>query len=263
MTTSVYAVNPDGTQKWVFATGGAAKPRRRSAPTGPFTSAPMTTTSTPSGLPMCTPTPTATPTATQTATPTPTPTTSIYAPASLAFPNTPVGDTYAKNLTVKNTGHAPLFIYSVTSNDLAEFAATGATTCPSGGSGLAPGLTCTIAIGFTPNALGARSATLTLNDNTLTSPQSVALSGTGTITMRLSLASYGFGSVKDGSKAVKGVVVYNYQTNPVSLSESFSDPTPAISASRAAPAPRRWRRRRAARCTLLTLRPRWVPNRRP
>ncbi|MFZ0246871.1 MAG: choice-of-anchor D domain-containing protein, partial [Candidatus Binatus sp.] len=37
-------------------------------------------------------------------------------------------------------------------------------------------------------------------------------------------ASYGFGSVKDGSKAAKLVVVYNYQTNPVSLSESFSGP---------------------------------------
>ncbi len=221
---NVYAVNPNGTQKWVFATGGAPSPPAIGADGTIYFGDNDGNLYAVGACPCATPTPTATPTATQTATPTPTPTTSIYAPASLAFPNTPVGDTYAKNLTVKNTGHAPLFIYSVTSNDLAEFAATGATTCPSGGSGLAPGLTCTIAIGFTPNALGARSATLTLNDNTLTSPQRVALSGTGTITMRLSLASYGFGSVKDGSKAVKGVVVYNYQTNPVSLSESFSGP---------------------------------------
>ncbi len=42
--------------------------------------------------------------------------------------------------------------------------------------------------------------------------------------MTVTPASYGFGSVKDGSKAVKVIVVHNYQTNPVSLSEGFSGP---------------------------------------
>ena len=135
--------------------------------------------------------------------------------------NSPVSDTVTKNLTVKNTGTNLLFIYSVTSND-PEFAATGATTCPPGG--LAPGLTCTIAIGFTPSTLGVRSATLSVSDNTPTSPQHVALTRTGTITMTVLPASYGFGSVKDGSKAVKAIIVHNYQTNPVSLSEGFSGP---------------------------------------
>ena len=83
----------------------------------------------------------------------------------------PVGDTVTKNITVRNTGTNLLFIGNVTSND-PEFAATGATTCPPGG--LAHLATCTIAIGFTPSALGAHSATLSVNDNTATSPQSVA-----------------------------------------------------------------------------------------
>ena len=112
-------------------------------------------------------------TATATATPTPTamPTTSISVPASLAMGSSPVGNIITKNLTVRNTGTNLLFIGNVTSND-PEFAATGATTCPPGG--LAHLASCTITIGFTPSALGSHSATLQVNDNTATSPQSVA-----------------------------------------------------------------------------------------
>ncbi len=135
--------------------------------------------------------------------------------------NSPVGNTLTRNLTVRNTGTNLLFVGSVTSND-PEFAATGATSCPPGG--LAHLATCTIAIGFTPSALGPHGATLSINDNTATSPQHVAVTGTGTVTMTVSTASYGFGSVKDGSKAVKAIVVHNYQTNSVSLSEGFSGP---------------------------------------
>jgi len=109
----------------------------------------------------------------------------------------------------------------VTSND-SEFAATGATTCPGGG--LAHLATCTITIGFTPSSLGGHSATLQVFDNASSSPQHVAASGTGTADMTVSPTSYGFGSVRDGSKAVKAIIVHNYQTNPVSLSEGFSGP---------------------------------------
>jgi hypothetical protein len=135
----------------------------------------------------------------------------------------PVENTVTRNLTVVNTGRTnPLFIESVTSSDPAEFAATGITTCPA--SGLAHGLSCTFAIGFTPSALGARSATLHIFDNTSTSPQSVALSGTGTADLTVAPTSYGFGSVKDGSTAVTAIVVHNYQSIPVSLNEGFSGP---------------------------------------
>jgi hypothetical protein len=138
--------------------------------------------------------------------------------------SSPVGDAITKNLTIKNTGANPLFIGSVTSND-PEFAATGATTCPTGG--LAHLASCTIAIGFTPSSLGAHSATLQVNDNTATSPQSVALSGTGTIDMTVTPASVSIGNVKDGMKVVEAVSVSNKQANSVSLSEGFSGPNAA------------------------------------
>ncbi len=82
--------------------------------------------------------------------------------------NSPVGDMAIKNLTVRNTGHTnPLFITGVTSN-APEFAATGVTTCSTGR--LAPLTSCTIAIGFTPSALGPHSATLQVFDDAASKP---------------------------------------------------------------------------------------------
>lgn len=139
----------------------------------------------------------------------------------MIFPALQWGDTPTRNLTVTNTGKtSPLFIGSVTSSDPTEFAVR-TSTCPSGGIGLAPGLACTIAIGFTPRDLDVRRATLKISDNTASSPQSVALSGNGTITMMVTPTGYGFRNLKVGSKATKELTVQNLQTNPVSLTEAF------------------------------------------
>jgi hypothetical protein len=134
-------------------------------------------------------------------------------------------DTSTKNLTVKTTGSHLLFIGSETSNDPAEFAATGNTTCPAGG--LSPTLTCTIEVSFTPGALGTRTATLSVNDNTPTSPQHVALSGTGTVDMTVSPASESIGNTKFGVKVPNTITVYNKQPHSVSLSKSISGPNAA------------------------------------
>ena len=142
---------------------------------------------------------TATPTATAT------PTTSISVSATLAMGSALVGNTITKDLMVTNTGANLLFVGAVTSND-PEFAATGATTCPPGG--LAHLSTCAIAISFTPRAAGLHSATLQVHDNVAGSPQNVAVTGTGTVNMTVTPTSFGFGSVKDGMKSVKVIVVH-------------------------------------------------------
>jgi hypothetical protein len=140
--------------------------------------------------------------------------TTMSVTASVAFGNEAVGNTSARNITIRNTGHAnPLFVH-VTSSD-AEFAPTGATTCST--AGIAPLTSCTIAIGFTPNGLGARSATLTIVDNTPTSPQHVAVSGTGTVDMTVTPTSFMFSSTKIGLKKAKTITVHNYQSKLVSL----------------------------------------------
>ncbi len=168
-------------------------------------------------------TPTATPTATKTATATATPTPVASVPASLAFGSEPVGDNVTKTITVRNTGHAPLVISSVIPSD-PEYALSGTGTCGAIPVTVAADASCTLGVAFTPNAVGAHGATLTVSDNTRTSPQHVSLSGTGTIDMTVTPASYAFGSVRDASRTTKSITVHNYQPSSVSLSESFSGP---------------------------------------
>jgi hypothetical protein len=122
-------------------------------------------------------------------------------------------------VTIKNTGSAPFFLNSVLSSNPAEFA-PGASTCPA--NGLAPTLSCSIPIGFTPAATGARSATLTLTDNAGTGTQNVALSGTGTVTMTVGPTSFAIPNEKFGVKVVKTVTIANKQSITVSLGHSVS-----------------------------------------
>jgi hypothetical protein len=135
---------------------------------------------------------------------------------ALAFGNVPVGDTLTKNITVKNTGANPLYVdvRNVTSND-PEFAATGPTTCPGGG--LAHLATCTITIEFTPSALGPHSATISITDNTASSPQHVAATGAGVADLTVTPTTFMFTSTKIGSTKTKTITVSNKQTNSVSL----------------------------------------------
>lgn len=92
---------------------------------------------------------------------------------SLTIGNQGVGSTSPfLTLALTSTGTGPLSITSVaTSGDFAQTNNCGASV---------PSLTtCTISVTFTPTATGARSGTLTLNDDDATSPQTISLSGTG------------------------------------------------------------------------------------
>jgi hypothetical protein len=154
----------------------------------------------------------------------PSPPTTMTVTASLVFANLAVGQTVAKNLTVTNTGKTnPLVITSVTPSD-SEFAATGGGTCGGLPITVATKTSCTIAIGFTPNAIGKHSASLTLTDNGGAGSQNVSASGTGIADMTTSKSSVSFPSVKFGIKSIEAFAVTNHQTQPVTLNESFSGP---------------------------------------
>jgi sugar lactone lactonase YvrE len=109
----------------------------------------------------------------------PAPIASLTAPA--AFPNTTVGATAAAlSATLSNTGNAALAISSITiaGTNPTDFAkATGANAC---GTTLAAGASCSIYVTFTPASATSFAATLTVADNAAGSPQTAALSGTGT-----------------------------------------------------------------------------------
>ncbi len=149
------------------------------------------------------------------------PLTLALVPTELGFGSAPLGDTVIRDVEVRNTGQSPLFIQMVASSDPAEFAA-GVSTCPA--SGLAPAITCRIAVTFAPNTLGARSATLTLTDNTAAGQQQVSLTGSGTVDLTITPASIALGNVKFGATVERSVALYNHEANSVSLSESFTGP---------------------------------------
>ena len=122
-------------------------------------------------------------------------------PSTVPFSNTPVGTTAtAQNITLSNTGGAPLTISSVTigGTNPSDFAIS-ANNC---GSSLAATSTCTISVTFTPASATSFAATLSVTDNATGSPQTVTLTGTGTAPQAsLSPTTVPFANTSVGSTA--------------------------------------------------------------
>lgn len=111
-----------------------------------------------------------------------------FSPNSLTFGDEVEG-TVSQPLTVTltNSGSATLTITSIASS--ANFAETN--NC---GPTLASGANCTIDVTLTPNTTGSVSGTVSFTDNAPGSPQTVSLSGTGTLgTTTDTLTGYCFG----------------------------------------------------------------------
>ena len=120
--------------------------------------------------------------------------------SSLTFNRQSVGTTSgAQTVTVNNTGNASLSIASIAlgGTNSGDFAQTN--TC---GSSVAASSACTINVTFTPTAVGARTASLTILDdsnNVAGNTQSVSLAGTGAgAGVTLSPPSLTFGSQSEG-----------------------------------------------------------------
>ena len=139
----------------------------------------------------------------------PQPPTTSFSPPSLSFGNLNVGSTSAaQSLALMNTGGSPLAISGI------------ATTAPFGesnncGTALAQGASCTITVTFTASAVGSFMGTLSVSDNLRTSPQTVALTGTG---QDFSVAV----SPNSASVARGGTATYTVTVSPVG--SSFTNP---------------------------------------
>jgi hypothetical protein len=99
------------------------------------------------------------------------------APVAQSFPDTVVGvPSSPVSITVTNVGasSAALYGFSIVGVNAGDFIQS--TSCPGN---LAPSATCTVQITFTPLAIGARSAYLSIISNAPNSPQMIALSGSG------------------------------------------------------------------------------------
>lgn len=135
-------------------------------------------------------------------------------PGSLSFGNQAVGGTSAgQNLTLTNAQSVTLNISSIgfSGANSGDFAQTN--NC---GGSLDPSASCTISVTFTPAGLGARAASINVNDDAANSPQTASLSGTGISPVTLSASSVNFGNVLVGSKATaRSVTLTNNQNVPL------------------------------------------------
>jgi hypothetical protein len=135
---------------------------------------------------------------------------------SYGFGNQRVGTTGSASLTLTNSGGFPLSLSSVavTAGDF-----TVSNGCPAS---LAAGASCTLPASFTPTAVGARSATLTIKSNAVqpdgTTVVTVALSGVGTEPIAaLSAGAVDFGRKQLLSNNAFTVTLSNVGTSPLAV----------------------------------------------
>jgi hypothetical protein len=97
----------------------------------------------------------------------------LYTPKLIAFANQPTNSTsVASTVTVTNNETAPITMTGITAS--APFAQTN--SCPGS---LGVGQSCTVSVTFAPTAAQYYTSTLSIADNTVTSPHTVSLTGNG------------------------------------------------------------------------------------
>jgi 6-phosphogluconolactonase (cycloisomerase 2 family) len=137
-----------------------------------------------------------------------------FSPASLAFGNQSTGTTSgSKSVTLTNTGTTTLTITSVAaSGDYGE-----TDTCA--GQSIKAGKSCTITVTFTPSSTGTIAGALTVVDAAATSPQVVAVTGTGVSALTMAPTSLSF----TGQVGVKGASQNATLTNQTNSAIAISN----------------------------------------
>ena len=132
---------------------------------------------------------------------------------SLTFAMQLVGTTsLAKSVMLSNYGTVALSVsFSITGTYPHDFAQNN--TC---GSSVAPGASCTISVSFKPTGINARTANLSITDNSPGSPQTVSLSGTGTV-VELNPTGLAFGVVKVGNSKSLSTTLTNVGSTTLSI----------------------------------------------
>ncbi|MGB8782805.1 MAG: choice-of-anchor D domain-containing protein [Terriglobales bacterium] len=149
----------------------------------------------------------------------PPPPTMSLAPAGLNFGVSVIGTGTAPQVeTLTNTGSSDLAISGVTigGTNAADF--TFSNTC---GASLAAGEHCNLSVTFTPSQLGQRSASLTVTDGGVGSPQMLSLSGMGgdsgpNATFSPTTLNLGNEVIGTTSKA-QTITLYNYGSADLSI----------------------------------------------
>jgi hypothetical protein len=138
------------------------------------------------------------------------------APSTINFGTAVLNSTsYTQRVQITNIGSQIL--------DLSGIALTGANpgdflmTNPCGPT-LSVGASCTVSTNFRPTAQGVRTASVSVSDNAANSPQTVALSGTGTA-LSLSASLLNFGNVAVGASSTQTLLLHNVGPRPFAIGQ--------------------------------------------
>jgi hypothetical protein len=128
-----------------------------------------------------------------------------------------VGASNTQALTIKNTGTANLSVTQAAQAG-SGFSLTGLTMPMT----VAPGGTSTFTVGFTPTAAGSMAGSVTLVNNSPSSPLVVALTGTGVasaLQLTTSPTALSFGNIATGTSTTQSVTVTNTGNSSVTISQ--------------------------------------------
>ena len=135
-------------------------------------------------------------------------------PSPFAFATTAVGvNSAVAKITLTNNTGASITLGSTAITTTGPFHNQSSTTCTNSLVIAAAG-TCVISVTFKPTAVGFVSGSVSVTDSDVTSPQSVALSGTGT-GVKFTPASVNFGTVTKGTQVSSTVTITNVGTTNV------------------------------------------------
>jgi hypothetical protein len=137
-------------------------------------------------------------------------------PTSITFATTPVGvNSTSTKVTLTNNDTASITLGTTALTFSGPFVSASGTTCTNGLVVASKG-TCIIEVQFEPTAVGYVTGTLSVSDSDTTSPQTVALAGTGTAVM-FSPTSINFGDVTDGTQVSATTTLTNVGTTTLNL----------------------------------------------
>ena len=148
-------------------------------------------------------------------------------PLTISFGNQLVKTTSAaQNDTVTNNGSTSVTMGTISLTQATDFSIS-SNTCPASGSPLAAHASCTIGLKFNPKSTGAKKSTLSIGDSDPTSPQFVALSGTGTSNVLLSPSTVTYSGVQAIGTVSKATAIT--LTNNTGASLTLGNPAVTMS----------------------------------
>ena len=140
-------------------------------------------------------------------------------PLSLSFsPQVVSTGSARKTVTLNNTSGTTVNINSITATG--DFSVSTPSGC---GTTLAPGASCTVSVSFNPAVAGGVNGSVAITDSAPDSPQTVALTGTGTLPLSISPATLPFGAVPVGTtSAAKTATLTNNESSTLDFSFAAS-----------------------------------------